>query len=84
MTGLGKLSNRTFGELMVCKEVMTEDELDSYNSIQTAYNRIARERYIKRKYGNEFYEKVADGAIPFFLRYNEEEELVTIADQLEY
>lgn len=72
---LEKLSDRRIGQLMVCKKVMTQEELDHYNSIDVAYSRIARERYIKQKYGDEFYQQVADGAIPFFLRYSDEESL---------
>lgn len=70
---LESLSIRRKGELQICKEFMTEEELDSYSSIAVAYNRIARRRFIRERYGEDYLDKVDSGAIHVFVRYNDEE-----------
>jgi len=42
---MDNLSNRRLRELLICKEVLTEEELDNESSIQIGY-RKARNRFI--------------------------------------
>jgi len=51
------LSDRRRREIMICKELLTEEELRYYSSIDVAYH-VARERYIKKNYDMELLKKI--------------------------
>ena len=61
---LSSLSHKMRGQIEICKEMLTEDELEQYCSITTAY-KIARKRYIIEHYGKD----ALDTAI--FVRYSD-------------
>jgi len=61
---IDSLSYRKKAELAVCKEMLSDEELEQYCSISSAY-KVARKRYIIEHYGPD----ALDTAI--FVRYND-------------
>ena len=61
---LESLSNKRRGEIEICKEMLTEEELENISSIATGY-RIARKRYLY-----EHYEKDGIDTSNVNIRYN--------------
>ena len=59
---IGSLSDKMKGELKICIEMLTDEELSYYSSISTAY-KVARERYIEKYFDEEDRPNV-------FVRYN--------------
>lgn len=64
---INSLSDRRRGEIKICKEMLSDEELEHFCSITVAY-RIARKRYIIEKYGKDALETT------IFVRYNSEDE----------
>jgi hypothetical protein len=64
------LSDILKGKLEICREMLTDKELQYYSSISTAY-KIARKRYIETNFDEEFIEerKSINGRI--FVRYSD-------------
>jgi len=65
---LSSLSERRRRELLVCGKLLTEEELEYFSSIDTAY-KIARSRYIRSRFDEEMASKILErGHVPIFFK----------------
>jgi len=64
---LDSLSERERKQLLVCRELLTDNELSDLSSIRVGY-KIARNRYIEEHYGRDMID-VFEG-IPLFFKDN--------------